>query len=217
MEWTEKMRKFNLLEKLLPLLIYNGISAVLVLVSLFVFNKAVLVLDILAYVASVTAMLMLRTDFLSSKYGALNVLHMLIPFALLYRIEAYHLLDYSPAIVFGVFAAVAMGIIFWLRTEASFALPPSLVALVFCAVVFCATFSAAILTNCMFDGTFGRMFVPHASSVSETDAGQFVGFQAHIAPGTDEKDDSADGEDEKYWGEGAFGMEYYQLKNASGK
>ena len=87
------MEKSNEKTNLVPMLIYNMLSAVMVVVSLFVFNRLVLILDICVFVASLALILLFKINFISTPYGALNFLHILIPCVLFYRSDVINLID----------------------------------------------------------------------------------------------------------------------------
>ena len=147
------MEKSNEKTNLVPMLIYNMLSAVMVVVSLFVFNRLVLILDISVYVASLALILLLKINFISTRYGALNFLHILIPCVLFYRSEEINLIDYSPVLYFAAFVTLGVLVVYWLRLRDEFRLSVWMIMAVFCAMIFCASYSSAVLTNVMFDSS----------------------------------------------------------------
>ena len=218
------MEKSNEKTNLVPMLVYNMLSAVMVFVSLLIFNRLVLILDICVYVASLAMILLFKINFISPRYGALNFLHMLIPCVLFYRSEEINLIDYSPVLYFAAFVTLGVFVVYWMRLRNEFRLSVWMITAVFCVMIFCASYSSAVLTNVMFDGSER---ITHECAIESVDCDFSKGNYAYVTV-----DSFVDGNEK--WdlvvdrsfaesltdenslviesGRGAFGLDYYTVK-----
>ena len=218
------MEKSNEKTNLVPMLVYNMLSAVMVFVSLLIFNRLVLILDICVYVASLAMILLFKINFISTRYGALNFLHMLIPCVLFYRSEEINLIDYSPVLYFAAFVTLGVFVVYWMRLRDEFRLSVWMITAVFCVMIFCASYSSAVLTNVMFDGSER---ITHECAIESVDCDFSKGNYAYVTV-----DSFVDGNEK--WdlvvdrsfaesltdenslviesGRGAFGLDYYTVK-----
>ena len=78
---------------------------------------------------------------------------MLIPCVLFYRSEEINMIDDSLVRYFSAFVTLGVLVVYWLRLRDEFRLSVWMITAVFCAMIFCASFSSAVLTNVMFDGS----------------------------------------------------------------
>ena len=218
------MEKSNEKTNLVPMLVYNMLSAVMVFVSLLIFNRLVLILDICVYVDSLAMILLFKINFISTRYGALNFLHMLIPCVLFYRSEEINLIDYSPVLYFAAFVTLGVFVVYWMRLRDEFRLSVWMITAVFCVMIFCASYSSAVLTNVMFDGSER---ITHECAIESVDCDFSKGNYAYVTV-----DSFVDGNEK--WdlvvdrlfaesltdenslviesGRGAFGLDYYTVK-----
>ena len=218
------MEKSNEKTNLVPMLVYNMLSAVMVFVSLLIFNRLVLILDICVYVASLAMILLFKINFISTRYGALNFLHMLIPCVLFYRSEEINLIDYSPVLYFAAFVTLGVFVVYWMRLRDEFRQSVWMITAVFCVMIFCASYSSAVLTNVMFDGSER---ITHECAIESVDCEFSKGNYAYV-----KLDSFIDGNEK--WdlvvdrsfaesltdenslviesGRGAFGLDYYTVK-----
>lgn len=200
------------------------LSAVMVFVSLLIFNRLVLILDICVYVASLAMILLFKINFISTRYGALNFLHMLIPCVLFYRSEEINLIDYSPVLYFAAFVTLGVFVVYWMRLRDEFRLSVWMITAVFCVMIFCASYSSAVLTNVMFDGSER---ITHECAIESVDCDFSKGNYVYVTV-----DSFVDGNEK--WdlvvdrsfaesltdenslviesGRGAFGLDYYTVK-----
>lgn len=196
----------------------------MVFVSLLIFNRLVLILDICVYVASLAMILLFKINFISTRYGALNFLHMLIPCVLFYRSEEINLIDYSPVLYFAAFVTLGVFVVYWMRLRNEFRLSVWMIMAVFCVMIFCASYSSAVLTNVMFDGSER---ITHECAIESVDCDFSKGNYAYVTV-----DSFVDGNEK--WdlvvdrsfaesltdenslviesGRGAFGLDYYTVK-----
>ena len=218
------MEKSNEKTNLVPMLVYNMLSAVMVFVSLLIFNRLVLILDICVYVASLAMILLFKINFISTRYGSLNFLHMLIPCVLFYRSEEINLIDYSPVLYFAAFVALGVFVVYWMRLRDEFRQSVWMITAVFCVMIFCASYSSAVLTNVMFDGSER---ITHECAIESVDCDFSKGNYAYVTvdsfvEGNEKWDLVVDRSfaesltDENSLviesGRGAFGLDYYTVK-----
>lgn len=130
---------------------YSALSAIMVIVSLFVFNGVVFLLDVAVYALAVLLILTLKMDLISIKFGVLNIPHFLFPCVLWYKSEAYYVVSGRLVIYTGILASLAALIIFVTRFWKETKLSRGLIALVIFGMMFLTVTSSITLANALFD------------------------------------------------------------------
>ena len=130
---------------------YSALSAIMVIVSLFVFNGVVFLLDVAVYALAVLLILTLKMDLISIKFGVLNIPHFLLPCVLWYKSEAYYVVSGRLVIYTGILASLAALIIFVTRFWKETKLSRGLIALVIFGMMFLTATSSITLANALFD------------------------------------------------------------------
>lgn len=130
---------------------YSALSAVMVVVSLFVFNRIVFLLDVAVYALAVLLILGLKMDLISVKFGVLNIPHFLLPCVLWYKAEMYYVVSSQLVFYTGILASLAALIVFVTRFWKEIKLSRGLITLVIFAMMFLTATSSITLANALFD------------------------------------------------------------------
>ena len=130
---------------------YNVLSAVMVIVSMIMFNWCVFVLDVAVYALALMLIFTLKIDLISVKCGLINIPHFMIPCVLWYKAESYYLVNNRLVIYTGVLVSITVLIFFVTRFWEETKLSRGLISLVLFVLIFLTTTSSITLANALFD------------------------------------------------------------------
>lgn len=130
---------------------YSALSAIMVIVSLFVFNGVVFLLDVAVYALAVLLILTLKMDLISIKFGVLNIPHFLLPCVLWYKSEAYYVVSGRLVIYTGILASIVVLMVFVTRFWKEIKLSRGLITLVIFGMMLLTATGSITLANALFD------------------------------------------------------------------
>lgn len=145
---------------------YSALSAIMVIVSLFVFNGIVFLLDVAVYALAVLLILALKMDLISVKFGVFSIPHFLLPCVLWYNAEMYYVVRSRLVIYTGIIASLTILIFFVTRFWKEVRISRGLITLVIFGMMFLTATSSITLANALFDTS---QKVVHSCRITDMD------------------------------------------------